>query len=142
MDWLVNPDVWASFATLAILEIVLGIDNLVFIALLAGRLPAEQRARARRLGLALALGTRLALLWSVVWIVHLTEPVFSLGAHPVSWRDLILIAGGGFLLFKGTREIHLRVDGVEEDATDRPRVGQLRRHGHADHGARRCVLAR
>ena len=115
MDWLVNPDIWASFATLAILEIVLGIDNLVFIALLAGRLPAEQRARARRLGLALALGTRLALLWSVVWIVHLTEPVFSLGAHPVSWRDLILIAGGGFLLFKGTREIHLRVDGVEED---------------------------
>ena len=115
MDWLVNPDVWASFATLAILEIVLGIDNLVFIALLAGRLPAEQRARARRLGLALALGTRLALLWSVVWIVHLTEPVFSLGTHPVSWRDLILIAGGGFLLFKGTREIHLRVDGVEDD---------------------------
>ncbi len=115
MDWLVNPDVWASFATLAILEIVLGIDNLVFISLLAGRLPAEQRARARRLGLALALGTRLALLWSIVWIVHLTEPEFSLGAHPISWRDLILIAGGGFLLFKGTREIHLRVDGVEED---------------------------
>ena len=101
MDWLVNPDVWASFATLAILEIVLGIDNLVFIALLAGRLPAEQRARARRLGLALALGTRLALLWSVVWIVHLTEPVFSLAAHAVSWRDLILIAGGGFPVVQG-----------------------------------------
>jgi len=119
VDLLTSPDTWASFATLAVLEIVLGIDNLVFIALLAGRLPAEQRTRARSLGLGLALGTRLALLWSIVWIVHLTEPVFAIAGHPFSWRDLILIAGGCFLLFKGTREIHLRVDGIEDDDPDR-----------------------
>jgi predicted tellurium resistance membrane protein TerC len=120
MEWLANPDIWASFVTLAVLEIVLGIDNLVFIALLAGRLPPGQRARARSLGLALALGTRLALLWSIVWLVHLTQPIFALGGHDFSWRDLILIGGGGFLLYKGTREIHLRVDGVEEgERTDR-----------------------
>jgi len=114
MEWLSNPDIWASFLTLAILEIVLGIDNLVFIALLAGRLPPEQRALARSVGLALALVTRIGLLWSIVWIAHLTEPVVSLFDHTFSWRDLILIAGGGFLLWKGTREIHLRVDGVED----------------------------
>ena len=114
MDWLVNPDIWASFVTLAVLEVVLGIDNLVFIALLAGRLPAGQRARARSLGLSLALGTRLALLASIVWLVHLTDPIFVVAGNDFSWRDLILIGGGGFLLFKGTREIHLRVDGVEE----------------------------
>ena len=117
MEWITSPDIWASFITLAVLEIVLGIDNLVFIALLAGRLPPEQRAKARSIGLALALGTRLALLWSIVWIAHLTEPVFSVFDHTFSWRDLILIGGGGFLLFKGTREIHLRVDGVEEHHT-------------------------
>jgi predicted tellurium resistance membrane protein TerC len=120
MELLTSPDTWASFATLAVLEIVLGIDNLVFIALLAGRLPLAQRARARTVGLAMALGTRLALLWSIVWIIHLTEPVFSLAGHAFSWRDVILIAGGGFLLFKGTREIHLRVDGLEDDAPARP----------------------
>jgi predicted tellurium resistance membrane protein TerC len=114
MEWLVDPQIWASFVTLAALEIVLGIDNLVFIALLAGRLPPAQRSRARQLGLALALGTRLALLWSIFWLVHLTDPVLSLAGHGFSWRDLILIVGGGFLLFKGTREIHLRVDGEEE----------------------------
>ncbi|MEJ0020861.1 MAG: TerC family protein [Acetobacteraceae bacterium] len=114
MEWVTNPDIWASFITLAVLEIVLGIDNLVFIAVLAGRLPYAQRAKARMFGLALALGTRLALLWSIVWIVHLTEPVFAIAGHSFSWRDLILIGGGGFLLYKGTREIHLRVDGVEE----------------------------
>jgi predicted tellurium resistance membrane protein TerC len=115
MEWLANPDIWASFVTLAVLEVVLGIDNLVFIALLAGRLPQEQRARARSLGLSLALGTRLGLLWSIVWLVHLTDPIFILAGHGFSWRDLILIGGGGFLLYKGTREIHLRVDGIEED---------------------------
>jgi predicted tellurium resistance membrane protein TerC len=114
MDWLANPDIWASFVTLAVLEVVLGIDNLVFVALLAGRLPEGQRARARSLGLSLALGTRLALLASIVWLVHLTDPIFVVAGNDFSWRDLILIGGGGFLLFKGTREIHLRVDGVEE----------------------------
>lgn len=122
MEWLANPQVWASFVTLAALEIVLGIDNLVFIALLAGRLPLGQRAQARRFGLALALGTRLVLLGSIFWLVHLTNPVLSLAGHDFSWRDLILIGGGGFLLFKGTREIHLRVDG-EGDGDEISRHG-------------------
>ena len=98
VGWLTNPDVWASFVTLSVLEVVLGIDNLVFVALLAGRLPPGQRAAARRLGLALALGTRLALLGSIFWLVHLTTPLFMLAGHAFSWRDLILIGGGGFLL--------------------------------------------
>ena len=115
MEWLADPHVWASFVTLAGLEIVLGIDNLVFIALLAGRLPQSQQAGARKLGLLVALGARLLLLWSIVWLVHLTEPVFSLAGHGFSWRDLILIGGGAFLLFKGTQEIHSRVDGEDEE---------------------------
>jgi predicted tellurium resistance membrane protein TerC len=121
MEWLADPQIWASFVTLAALEIVLGLDNLVFIALLAGRLPPGQRDRARKLGLALALGTRLVLLGSIFWMVHLTYPVLSLFGHDFSWRDLILIGGGGFLLYKGTREIHLRMEGEEEGAaTGRP----------------------
>jgi predicted tellurium resistance membrane protein TerC len=114
MDWLQDPHVWASFVTLALLEIVLGIDNLVFVALLAGRLPQEQQGRARTTGLALALAARLALLGSIAFLVHLTEPVVSLSGWNFSWRDLVLLAGGGFLLFKGTREIHLRVEADEE----------------------------
>lgn len=115
MDWLTDPHVWASFVTLSALEIVLGVDNLVFVALLAGRLPLQQRGKARKLGLGLALGTRLALLGSIAWLVHLTDPVVSLAGRSFSWRDLILLAGGAFLLFKGTREIHLRVDGGDEN---------------------------
>jgi predicted tellurium resistance membrane protein TerC len=115
MGWLADPHVWASFVTLSALEIVLGVDNLVFIALLAGRLPLDQRDKARKLGLGLALGTRLALLGSIAWLVHLTDPVVSLAGRAFSWRDLILLAGGAFLLFKGTREIHLRVDGDNEN---------------------------
>jgi predicted tellurium resistance membrane protein TerC len=115
MEWLADPNVWASFVTLAALEIVLGVDNLVFIALVAGRLPPPQRTAARRLGLALALGTRLALLWSIVWLARLTDPVLWLGGHGFSWRDFILIGGGAFLLFKGTQEIHRYSDGEEED---------------------------
>ena len=114
MEWLLDPHVWAGFVTLAVLEIVLGIDNLVFVALLAGRLPREQQGKARTTGLALALGTRLALLGSIAFLVHLTEPVVSLRGWTFSWRDLVLLAGGGFLLFKGTREIHLRVEADEE----------------------------
>src|ERR1700722_1909521 len=114
MEWLLDPHVWASFGTLAVLEIVLGIDNLVFVALLAGRLPRERQGKARATGLALALATRLALLGSIAFLVHLTEPVISLCGWTFSWRDLVLLAGGGFLLFKGTREIHLRVEADEE----------------------------
>src|SRR5215468_11945274 len=102
MDWVINPEIWASLLTLTALEIVLGIDNLVFIAILAGRLPAERQNRARQVGLALALVTRLALLASIVWIIGLTQPLFDLFGQPVSWRDIILIAGGLFLLYKGT----------------------------------------
>jgi predicted tellurium resistance membrane protein TerC len=118
MDWLTDPELWASLITLTALEIVLGIDNLVFIAILAGRLPEEQQNRARQLGLALALITRLALLASITWIIGLTRPLFELFGHPVSWRDIVLVAGGLFLLFKGTREIHhaLEGDGPEEKA--------------------------
>jgi predicted tellurium resistance membrane protein TerC len=106
VDWISNPEIWASLLTLTALEIVLGIDNLVFIAILAGRLPAEQQNRARQIGLALALLTRLALLASITWIIGLTQPLFELFGHIVSWRDTVLIAGGLFLLYKGTREIH------------------------------------
>ncbi len=121
MTWLFDHNVWASFLTLTVLEIVLGVDNLVFIALLAGRLPPARRDAARKIGMALALGTRLALLGSIAWLVHLTEPVLAVGGFDFSWRDLVLLAGGAFLLFKGTREIHLRVDGVDTDqARQRP----------------------
>ena len=113
MGWLSDPQIWASLLTLTALEIVLGIDNIVFIAILAGRLPEKRRAQARRVGLALALITRLALLASIAWIIGLTDPLFELRGHPVSWRDIILIAGGLFLLYKGTREIHERLEGEE-----------------------------
>jgi predicted tellurium resistance membrane protein TerC len=116
MDWLTDPQVWASLLTLTALEIVLGIDNLIFIAILADRLPEHQRHRARRLGLALALFVRLGLLSSISWIFGLTAPIFELFGHDFSWRDLILIGGGLFLLFKGTREIHERIEGDEEEA--------------------------
>ena len=91
MDWLNDPQIWASLLTLTALEIVLGIDNLVFITVLAGRLPAYRQNRARQLGLALALVTRLALLGSIAWIVRLTQPLFEVLDHTVSWRDLILM---------------------------------------------------
>ena len=110
MDWLSDPQIWASLLTLTALEIVLGIDNLVFITILAGRLPAERQDHARRIGLALALITRLALLGSIAWIVGLTQPLFETLGHAISWRDLILIGGGLFLLYKGTREIHHRLE--------------------------------
>ena len=115
MDWIIDPEIWASLLTLTALEIVLGIDNLVFIAILAGRLPAEQQNRARQIGLALALITRLALLASIAWIIGLTQPLFDLFGHPVSWRDIVLVAGGLFLLYKGTREIHHALEGDEPE---------------------------
>jgi predicted tellurium resistance membrane protein TerC len=112
---LTDPDAWASFITLTVMEIVLGIDNLVFIAILAGRLPAHQQATARRIGLALALITRLALLAAIAWIIGLTYPLFTLFGHGFSWRDLILIVGGLFLVYKGTVEIHHRVEAADEE---------------------------
>jgi predicted tellurium resistance membrane protein TerC len=111
MDWLTDPQIWASLITLTVLEIVLGVDNLVVLTILAGRLPAERQGRARKMGLGLALITRLALLASIAWVASLTQPLFALFGHAVSWRDLILIAGGLFLLYKGTSEIHQRLEG-------------------------------
>jgi len=121
VDWLNDPQAWASLLTLTVLEIVLGIDNLIFIAILAGRLPAQRQSWARQLGLGLALVTRLALLASIAWLVGLVQPLFALFGHPVSWRDLILIGGGLFLLYKGTREIHERLEGEpHHDAAGSP----------------------
>lgn len=118
MNWVTDPQTWASLVTLTVLEVVLGIDNLVFIAITAGRLPPERQKPARQAGLALALLTRLALLASIFWIIGLTSPVFKVSGHAVSWRDIILIAGGLFLLYKGTREIH---HGLEGDTPHEPR---------------------
>jgi predicted tellurium resistance membrane protein TerC len=117
--WIANPEIWLSLVTLSALEIVLGIDNLVFIAILTGRLPEHQRALGRKVGLALALITRLMLLATLAWIVGLTEPLFAVGGKGFSWRDVILIAGGLFLLYKATVEIHEMVE-KEEDEADSP----------------------
>jgi predicted tellurium resistance membrane protein TerC len=128
MGWLSDPQIWASLLTLTALEIVLGIDNLVFIAILVGRLPAERQAHARQVGLGLALISRLALLASIAWIIGLTRPVFEVLGHGVSWRDIILIAGGFFLLYKGTREIHHRLEGeapTEEASPARASFGGI-----------------
>ncbi|MEQ9125772.1 MAG: TerC family protein [Alphaproteobacteria bacterium] len=111
MDLLADPDVWLSFATLAALEIVLGIDNLVFISVVAARLPEAQQATARRVGLIAARGMRIAMLLAIAWIVGLTTPIFTISGYEMSWRDLILLGGGIFLLVKGTLEIHHTVEG-------------------------------
>ena len=110
MDWLSDPAIWVGLLTLVALEIVLGVDNLIFIAILSDRLPPEQRDRARLIGLSLALVMRLALLASITWVMSLTEPLFSFRGFELSWRDLILIAGGQFLLVKATTEIHERIE--------------------------------
>jgi len=115
MEWLFDPEIWLSLATLSLLEIVLGIDNLVYIAIISNRLPEPLRPRGRRLGLVFALVTRIALLGSLSWIAGLVEPVFSVWGHAVSWRDAILIGGGVFLVAKATHEIHGSLEG-EEDA--------------------------
>src|SRR5690625_114319 len=112
MEFLADPNIWVGLATLVLLEIVLGIDNLVFIAILADKLPPDQRNRARITGLSLALVMRILLLFSISWIVTLTQPLFSVRGFSFSGRDLILIAGGAFLLAKGTMELHERLEGT------------------------------
>lgn len=126
MDWLYSPEIWVSLLTLTILEIVLGIDNIVFISILAGKLPAEQQERARKVGLSLALITRIMLLCGLAWMVRLTQPLFHIPAllgmdapHGISGRDLILIIGGLFLLTKATREIHEKLEGEDGGTTRR-----------------------
>ena len=106
MEWLFDPTIWVGLLTLVVLEIVLGIDNLIFISILSNKLPEHQRQRVRRIGIGLALIMRLALLSIIAWLVGLTQPVFELMGHAFSWKDMILIAGGLFLVWKATSEIH------------------------------------
>jgi predicted tellurium resistance membrane protein TerC len=113
MDWLTSPEIWIALLTLTALEIVLGIDNIIFISILAGKLPPEQQANARRVGLGLAMFMRILLLFSLSWIAQLTAPLFSILGRGISGRDLILILGGLFLLGKATYEIHDRLEGEE-----------------------------
>jgi predicted tellurium resistance membrane protein TerC len=114
VELLADPNVWLAFATLAALEIVLGIDNVVFISILASRLPVEQQARARRLGLLLAMGLRILLLLAISWIMGLTAALFEVLGNEISGRDLILIGGGLFLIFKSTMEVHNSLEGGHE----------------------------
>ena len=114
MHWIADPQLWIALVTLTSMEIVLGIDNIIFISILAGKLPPHQQGRARVIGLALAMLTRIGLLLSITWIMRLTSPLFSLLGREISGRDLILLAGGLFLLYKSTHEIHEKLEGDPE----------------------------
>ena len=120
LDLLANPEVWIAFLTLTMLEIVLGIDNIVFISILTGRLPPHQRATARYLGLGLAMFMRIGLLASLAWIMSLSADLFEVLGHGVSGRDIILIGGGGFLLAKSTREMHNALEHRESETAGAP----------------------
>jgi len=115
LELLTDPHAWAAFLALSAMEIVLGIDNIVFISVMVQRLPPEQRLWARRIGLGLALVFRVIMLGGIVWFIHMTTPIFSIGDYQFSWRDLVLLAGGLFLLVKGTREIHENIEGDDEE---------------------------
>ena len=119
MDWITSPQAWIAFGTLLALEIVLGIDNVVFISILAGKLPPATQARARYTGLALAMLTRLMLLFSLSWMIRLTAPLFTIFQQEISGRDLILIVGGLFLIAKSTHEIHQRLEGEQGRSSSR-----------------------
>src|ERR687891_1613371 len=122
-SWMSSADGWIALATLTVLEIVLGIDNIVFISILAGKLKPEQRGRARTLGLGLAMGTRILLLLSITWVMGLTAPLFTTFGQEISGRDLILLVGGLFLLAKSTHEIHGRLEG--EDHVHKPKAASF-----------------
>ncbi len=119
MDWITDPQTWIALATLTFLEIVLGVDNIIFISILSGKLPPSQQPRARRIGLLGAMVTRVLLLFSLAWIIKLTHPWFTIVGHPISGRDLILILGGLFLLGKSTFEIHDKLEGEEGHSSSR-----------------------
>jgi predicted tellurium resistance membrane protein TerC len=119
MEWITTPEAWISLLTLTLLEIVLGIDNVVFISVLAAKLPVEQQKKARQMGLMLALGTRILLLLGLSFMANMTRPLFEIFKHPVSGRDLILLIGGMFLIWKATKEIHEKLEGEEGEVTNR-----------------------
>jgi predicted tellurium resistance membrane protein TerC len=122
IDFLTDPHVWASFIALSAMEVVLGIDNVVFISLMVARMAPGQRLTARRIGLSLALVFRVIMLGGIAYIIHLTTPIFSIAGYDFSWRDLILMAGGLFLLVKGTREIHEDIEGEDHEEGGSNRV--------------------
>lgn len=117
MEWISNPEIWISLLTLTVLEIVLGIDNIVFITILADKLPKSEREKARQMGMVLAMVMRIGLLLSISWLIGLTEPLFFIGNFGASGRDLILISGGLFLIGKSTYEIHHKLEGIEGEAS-------------------------
>jgi predicted tellurium resistance membrane protein TerC len=119
MEWLSNPEAWIALLTLTILEVVLGLDNVIFISILSGKLPAHQQKKARSIGLAMAMIMRVLLLLSLAWIVKLTAPLFTILGQAISGRDLILLGGGLFLLAKATHEIHDKLEGEQGDAVKR-----------------------
>jgi len=120
MEWIADPQIWIAFGTLTLLELVLGIDNVIFISILSGRVPKEQQAKARFIGLSLSLVMRVALLFSLTWVMGLTAGLFSAFGHEISGRDLILLIGGLFLIAKSTHEIHGSLEGMEEGAGAKP----------------------
>src|SRR5262245_13916060 len=119
MDWLSDPQAWIGFVTLAVLEVVLGVDNLIFISILVGKLEPARQASARRIGLALAMVGRIGLLFSLSWVVRLTRPLFTVLEAEISGRDLVLIVGGLFLVAKSTHEIYDKLEGDEGHASTR-----------------------
>jgi predicted tellurium resistance membrane protein TerC len=123
LDWIFSPEAWVALLTLTVLEIVLGIDNIVFISILASKLPVQQQARARNVGLALAMITRVLLLLSLTWIMRLTKPLFVILKNEFSGRDLILLVGGLFLIWKSTQEIHERLEGESKSEGANARNG-------------------
>ena len=134
-----SPEGWIALVTLTVLEIVLGVDNIIFISILAGKLPQDQQDKARRLGLLLAMLMRIALLFSIAWVTRLTEPLFTVFGRGVSGRDLVLILGGLFLLAKSTHEIHDNLEGEGEHGDSQGRR-VVRRRARADHAARHRLL--
>jgi predicted tellurium resistance membrane protein TerC len=123
MEWIADPQIWIAFLTLAVLELVLGIDNVIFISILSGKLPEKDQKRARLIGLSLALIMRVILLFSLTWVMGLVEPLFTVIGHTVSGRDLILLVGGMFLIFKSTHEIHGSLEGSDGDSSRKTYAG-------------------
>lgn len=123
MEWLSDPQIWIAFLTLTLLELVLGIDNVIFISILSGKLPEKEQARARYIGLALALVMRVILLFSLTWVMGLVEPLFTVWGQAISGRDLILVIGGLFLLFKSTHEIHGSLEGEQGSGSEKVYAG-------------------